>query len=196
MRARARYTDLHAPLASRGLLQCVCMCVSLKLHITVQSGPVTLVIICHSHWSSQVGINDTYYENGCVYTANNQRSQPQLSHLLHPLSPAPRKSPGRTSTGDRNRSPPTPTPCSAAPAPCAAPPSCPRKNHPPQAERWSSQHGREYIMSIWGGGRNDVAKGCPRNRFHWFHVKSQTEQRLFARCLVKWIVRRRFSLSE
>ena len=30
---------------------CVCVCVSvfIKLHITTQSGPVILVILCHSH---------------------------------------------------------------------------------------------------------------------------------------------------
>ena len=43
---------------------CVCVCVFLfKLHITAQSGPVTLVILCHLHWSSQRGINSTYNEN-------------------------------------------------------------------------------------------------------------------------------------
>ena len=45
---------------------CVCVCVFIKLHITTQSGPVILVILCHSHWSSRGGINDTYYENLCV----------------------------------------------------------------------------------------------------------------------------------
>ena len=34
----------------------VCVCVFIKLHITAQSGPVILVIICHLHWSSQGGI--------------------------------------------------------------------------------------------------------------------------------------------
>ena len=38
---------------------CVCVCVFVKSHITTQSGPVTLVILCHSHRSSQGGINDT-----------------------------------------------------------------------------------------------------------------------------------------
>ena len=28
---------------------CVCVCVFMKLHITAQSGPVILVILCHSH---------------------------------------------------------------------------------------------------------------------------------------------------
>ena len=44
---------------------CVCMyiCVFIKLHISTQSCPVILVILCHSHWSSQGGINDTRYEN-------------------------------------------------------------------------------------------------------------------------------------
>ena len=28
----------------------VCMYVFIKLHITTQSGPVILVILCHSHW--------------------------------------------------------------------------------------------------------------------------------------------------
>ena len=46
---------------------CVCVRVFMKLHITAQSGPVILVILCHSHRSSQEGgINDTYYENLCV----------------------------------------------------------------------------------------------------------------------------------
>ena len=29
---------------------CVCVCVFIKLHITAQSGPVILVILCHSHY--------------------------------------------------------------------------------------------------------------------------------------------------
>ena len=33
----------------RPRLVCVCVCVFLKLHITTQSGPVILVILCHSH---------------------------------------------------------------------------------------------------------------------------------------------------
>ena len=28
---------------------CVCVCVFMKLHITAQTGPVILVILCHSH---------------------------------------------------------------------------------------------------------------------------------------------------
>ena len=28
---------------------CVCVCVFIKLRITAQSGPVILVILCHSH---------------------------------------------------------------------------------------------------------------------------------------------------
>ena len=28
---------------------CVCVCVFIKLHITAQSGPVILAILCHSH---------------------------------------------------------------------------------------------------------------------------------------------------
>ena len=28
---------------------CVCVCVFIELHITAQSGPVILVILCHSH---------------------------------------------------------------------------------------------------------------------------------------------------
>ena len=28
---------------------CVCVCVFIKLHITAQSGPVILVILCHSY---------------------------------------------------------------------------------------------------------------------------------------------------
>ena len=45
---------------------CVCVCVFIKLHITAQSGPVILVILCHSRWSSQGGINDTCYVFVCV----------------------------------------------------------------------------------------------------------------------------------
>ena len=37
--------------------------VFIKLNITAQSGPVILVILCHSHCSSQGGINYTCYEN-------------------------------------------------------------------------------------------------------------------------------------
>ena len=44
---------------------CVCVCVFIKLHITAQSGPVILVILCHSHWSSRGGINDV-----CVCVLN------------------------------------------------------------------------------------------------------------------------------
>ena len=47
------------------LVVCVSVCVFIKMLITAQSGPVTLVILCHSHWSSQGGIiNDAWYENG------------------------------------------------------------------------------------------------------------------------------------
>ena len=41
----------------------VCVCVFIKLRITDQSGPVILVILCHSHSASQEGISDTYYGN-------------------------------------------------------------------------------------------------------------------------------------
>ena len=37
----------------------VCLCVFVKLHIIAQSSPVILVILCHSHWSSQGRIHDT-----------------------------------------------------------------------------------------------------------------------------------------
>ena len=37
---------------------CVCVCVLTELHITVQSDPVVLVVLCPSHLSSQGGIND------------------------------------------------------------------------------------------------------------------------------------------
>ena len=45
------------------MLVCVSVCVFIRLHITAQSGPVILVILCHSHCSSQGGIKDAYYEN-------------------------------------------------------------------------------------------------------------------------------------
>ena len=38
--------------------------VFIKLHIISQSDPVILVIICHSHGSSQGMINDNYYVPG------------------------------------------------------------------------------------------------------------------------------------
>ena len=39
---------------------CMCVCVFIKMQITAQSGPVILVILCYSLWSSQGGINGTY----------------------------------------------------------------------------------------------------------------------------------------
>ena len=52
---------------------CVCVYIFIKLHITAQSGPVLLVIPCHSHWSSQEGINDTCYEVCvCVFEEKSQ----------------------------------------------------------------------------------------------------------------------------
>ena len=44
---------------------CMYVCTFIKLHITAQSGPVIRVILCHSYWSSQGGINDTCYV--CMY---------------------------------------------------------------------------------------------------------------------------------
>ena len=39
----------------------MCSCVVIKLQITAQSSPVILgVITCHSYWSSQARINETY----------------------------------------------------------------------------------------------------------------------------------------
>ena len=38
-------------------VMCVCMCMFIKFDVTAQSGPVTLVIPCHSHWSSEGGID-------------------------------------------------------------------------------------------------------------------------------------------
>ena len=46
-------------------LVCACVCVFIKLYPTAPSGPAILVILCHSHWSSQAGINDDSY-NVCV----------------------------------------------------------------------------------------------------------------------------------
>ena len=40
----------------------MCVGVFIKLYITAQSDPVTLVIQCCSHRSSQGRTNDTYYE--------------------------------------------------------------------------------------------------------------------------------------
>ena len=41
----------------------MCVCVFIELHVTAQSGPAILVILCHSRWSSQGGITATYDEN-------------------------------------------------------------------------------------------------------------------------------------
>ena len=42
----------------------MCVCVFIKLHLTAQVCPAILVILlCHSYWSSQEGINDTNHEN-------------------------------------------------------------------------------------------------------------------------------------
>ena len=47
---------------------CTYVCIFIKLHITARSGPVILVILCHSHRSSQGGINDTCYDyDVCMY---------------------------------------------------------------------------------------------------------------------------------
>ena len=35
-----------------GFPDSMCVCVFTKMHITAQSGPVNLVFLCHSHWSS------------------------------------------------------------------------------------------------------------------------------------------------
>ena len=46
---------------------CVGVRVFIKLHLTAQSEPVVLIVIlCHSHWSSQGGINDTVCVCVCV----------------------------------------------------------------------------------------------------------------------------------
>ena len=60
---------------------CVRVCLFIKLRITVQSGPVILVILCHSHSSSQGGINDTYYI--CVYACMHACMCLEPSKVLH-----------------------------------------------------------------------------------------------------------------
>ena len=40
------------------LCTCVRVCIFIKVRITAHSSPAILVILCHSHWSSQGGIND------------------------------------------------------------------------------------------------------------------------------------------
>ena len=40
----------------------VCVCIFLTLHITAQSGPVILLILCHSHSPSQGGSMSVYLE--------------------------------------------------------------------------------------------------------------------------------------
>ena len=44
-----RYVFCKAPFSWKKCFVCVCVCVFIKLHITTQSGPVILVILCHSH---------------------------------------------------------------------------------------------------------------------------------------------------
>ena len=44
------FDDFFVPVS---LSLCVCVYIFIKLCITAQSGPVILVIVCHSHWSSQ-----------------------------------------------------------------------------------------------------------------------------------------------
>ena len=49
-RARAWWsTRVCARACVRVCIYCVCVCVFIKLHITAQSGPVILVILCHSY---------------------------------------------------------------------------------------------------------------------------------------------------
>ena len=43
------YCRVHSSIFSTSSSLCVCVCVFIKLHITTQSGPVILVILCHSH---------------------------------------------------------------------------------------------------------------------------------------------------
>ena len=43
------FCSLDIPGMGMGMCVCVCVCVFIKLHITAQSGPVILVILCHSH---------------------------------------------------------------------------------------------------------------------------------------------------
>ena len=38
-----------SPLGPKHVCVCVCVCVFIKLHITTPSGPVIVVILCHSH---------------------------------------------------------------------------------------------------------------------------------------------------
>ena len=41
----------------------VCVCVLICLNVNAQSGPVLVVILHSSRWSSDWGVNDTCYEN-------------------------------------------------------------------------------------------------------------------------------------
>ena len=62
----------------------MCVYIFTKLHITAQSSPVILVIICHSHRSSQGRINDTYYENLSSDATNGTHSVYLYSSYLIP----------------------------------------------------------------------------------------------------------------
>ena len=59
-------SNISVHISKDGVCVCVCVCVFIKLHITAQSGPVILAILCHSHRSSQGGINVCV----CVYLLN------------------------------------------------------------------------------------------------------------------------------
>ena len=45
----SRATSIDSDCCRLPTCVCVCVCVFIKLHITTQSGPVILVILCHSH---------------------------------------------------------------------------------------------------------------------------------------------------
>ena len=64
------------------LIICVCVCVFMKLHITAQSGPVILVILCHSRWSCS-----TIGEGGDTTIPSPGRSQKQPVPGIGPHDP-------------------------------------------------------------------------------------------------------------
>ena len=71
-RRDVQHRELKLPKSTRFVCVCVCVCVSIfiKLPITTQSGPVILVILCHSHCptgGSMILVTKTCV---CVYLLN------------------------------------------------------------------------------------------------------------------------------
>ena len=64
--------------------QTLCVCVFIKLHITAQSGPVILVVLCHSHWFYQGRSVSTIAPppNRLLYEGENEEYLPLQAVIL------------------------------------------------------------------------------------------------------------------